>query len=144
MTRDTLLIRLIGGLIVLRGGWALLNHSAMVLHRFDIANPMGFSGYMSELILNAPLALMVPLFGFSLAYIAAGILTLRQVWWAGAIYCLGFLIDAGVWVSMTTVNEYGAIYGGQASLVDMVFNLFDLAMLTCLAVWGYIHRPRRA
>lgn len=132
--------RIVGALVLLRGLWATFNHLSMVLYRFGIANLTGIEGHMAELVFSASLWLMLPLFAFSLGYIAAGILVIRAHWWAVIVYAIAFLIDAAVWVSMTMLDGYAAIYGGNASIIDMMFNLFDLSVLTYLAVWAFRQR----
>lgn len=134
--------KIVGALVLIRGLWATFNHLSMVLYRFGVANLTGIDGHMAALIFGASLWLMVPLFAFSLGYVVAGILVIRSHWWAVIVYAAAFLIDASVWAGMTMMDGYGAIYGGNAAFVDMLFNLFDLIVLTYLAVWGFRHRTK--
>ncbi|WP_300532230.1 hypothetical protein [Maricaulis sp.] len=136
------LVQLAGWLIIARALWALLNHTVITLYRFDIANPAGIGGTLGEMIMGLPLILLVPVFLFPLGYLAAGYLAVRGRTLAALIYGIAFLVDAGLWVFMSTVEEYRLILDGQASALDAVFNLFDLCMLGFLMFWALMYRSK--
>lgn len=141
MFNRSLLVTLLGVLIILRASWALLFHVNVTLYRFGIANPAGIDGYLSELVYSLPILLIFPLFAFTFGYLAAGILVLRRIWWAALVYFGAFLIDAGVWIYMSTQDLHERVFNGHASALDVAFNLFDLTVLTILFVWA-IHKRR--
>ncbi|MBR9824577.1 MAG: hypothetical protein GYB36_02095 [Alphaproteobacteria bacterium] len=131
-----------GAVIVARAFWVIVFQSNVALFRLGLSNPAGIDGYLAELILGLPIVLLVPVFTFAAGYLIAGLLLITGRWWAGIVYLGALLIDAGVWVFMTTVDEYRFIYSGNAGLVDLMFNLFDFSVLMFLVVWGLRERRR--
>lgn len=136
------LVQLAGWLIMARALWALSNHIMVTLYRLEIANPAGIGGYLGEMIMGLPLILMIPVFLFPIGYFLAGYLAVRRQSLAALVYGISFLIDAGLWVFMSTVEEYRLILNGQASALDAAFNLFDLCMLGLLMFWALLARSK--
>lgn len=136
------LVQLAGWLIMARALWALGNHVMLALYRFDITNPAGIDGYFGELVMALPLALVLPGLLFPAGYLVAGYLAVHRKSLAALVYGGAFLIDAGLWVFMSTIDEYRLILDGQASALDAAFNLFDLCMLGFLMFWALTARSK--
>lgn len=136
------LVQLAGWLIMARALWALGNHVMLALYRFDIANPAGIGGYMGEMIMGLPPALVLPGLLFPVGYLIAGYLAVHRQSLAAMVYGGAFLIDAGLWVFMSTIESYRLILDGQASVLDAAFNLFDLCMLGFLMFWALMARSK--
>jgi hypothetical protein len=124
-------------LIMIRGSYAVALFVAVSLHRADLANPLGITGYFDDLTRNLPIWLTVAWFTYSVGYLASGWLALRGQRIALWTYALAMAIDFSIWVLAATNTRYDMIGSGSVAVTDMFFNTLDLIILLGLAVLAF-------
>lgn len=124
--------RILAGVMVFRGLYALALFSAVAVHRLGWANPLQISGHFADLVRNLPLWLSSGWGLYASLYLLAGLLAIAQRRIALWVYALAMAIDFLIWVYAAASARYDMVWSGRARMIDTFFNLLDFTVLAAL------------
>jgi hypothetical protein len=141
MTAD-LFRKILATVIIARAGYAILLFLAIMLFRFDIANPANIAGDFAQLVTTLPL-MLIPLWAAYVAgYFTGGVLVWRSSQKALWVYGAAFVGDISLWAFVYMHPNYAASYAGTAEAIDTFFNALDASILVGMA-WLIYRRVLR-
>jgi hypothetical protein len=126
--------RVLVSLIVLRAAYAVALLVILSLFRLGWANLLNIDGYFAEVMNGLTAGQTVIWVSYVSGYAIAAILALRASQLSAWFYGGAMTLDLGVWIYTALSPSYNLIGGGQASTIDIIFNIFDLGALLCLII----------
>ena len=121
-------------LVGLRAGWACFVWLSGVAVHFDWHTPLSGDSYFAGAVLAASPAIFLLWTSYVAGYVLSAILVWRSMRLAVWVYGASMLVDLGLWVSAGLFANYDLALDGRASVVDMIFNIVDVAIFLGLMV----------
>lgn len=120
--------------MLLRAAYALALLLIVSAFRLGWGNPFGIGGHLADVVQNITawqtVIWVVYVSGYSLAALFVLQASRRALW----AYGVAVTLDFSVWIYAAFSPSYNMIWSGQASVVDIIFNVYDLGVLLCLMI----------
>jgi len=124
-------------IIILRASYAILLFLSILLVHLGIPDVMPLNGHFLDFARSLTWPFFVPWGLYVFGYAIAGYFTALSSRYALWIYALAMLVDFSMWIYITISPHYDVLLAGNASMIDLFFNMLDFTILIALAMLTY-------
>jgi hypothetical protein len=129
---------------LIRGLYAVALFSLLISYRVGWLESFEAAGHLVDLIRSFSPVMIGAWLGYTLIYVAAGVLAIRRSRYVVPVFILAMTVDYSVWLSATMNPSYDMILSGVGTLLDTMVNVLDMIFLLLLLVYEIRGRAENA
>ena len=130
--KGTTAATILGSVLWFRALWALQLFLVLLAYRLGISGTEFVQGFLAGFIDGMRPVFFGFWFAYVAGYLAAAMLYPSRPIAASVTYFLASLLDLLLWLSASMFVSYEFILEGWAAMLDVAFNLLDLALIAAL------------
>jgi hypothetical protein len=124
--------RILASSMLLRGAYAVVLFLIVSSFRLGWGDPFHLGGFAADVIRGITPLQTVVWAMYAASYLIAALLALSGSRLALWVYAIAMSLDFWIWVLAALNPDYAMIWSGHGALVDLAFNIYDMAVLLCL------------